>query len=160
MRHGTHFVESVSMLAYNRSMNTVIEKRSAGGIVHSEGKFLVIKAIPYDETILPKGTIEEGETPEQTAVREVLEETGYKTSITAKLGEISYEFDEDDGKRYRKTVYYYLMDLIDKDAEPTPDRQEDEDFENIWLTVDEAMLQLTHDNSKNMLQKALEILEK
>ena len=87
------------MLGYNRNMNTIIEKLSAGGIVHSDGKFLVIKAIPYDETILPKGTIEEGETPEQTAVREVLEETGYKTSITAKLGEISYEFDEDDGKR-------------------------------------------------------------
>ena len=52
------------------------------------------------------------------------------------------------------------MDLINKDAEPTPDRQEDENFENIWLTADEAMLQLTHDNSKNMLQKALEILEK
>ena len=148
------------MLGYNRNMNTIIEKLSAGGIVHSDGKFLVIKAIPYDETILPKGTIEEGETPEQTAVREVLEETGYRTSITAKLGEISYEFDENDGKHYRKTVYCYLMDLIDKDAKPTPDRQEDEDFENIWLTADEAMLQLTHDNSKNMLQKALEILEK
>ena len=148
------------MLAYNTDMNTAIEKQSAGGIVHSDGKFLVIKAIPYGETVLPKGTIEEGETPEQTAVREVLEETGYKTSITAKLGEISYEFDEDDGKRYHKTVYYYLMDLIDKDAEPIPDRQEGEDFENIWLTADEGMLQLTHDNSKDMLQKALEILEK
>ncbi len=141
-------------------MGTIIEKRSAGGIVHSDGKFLVIKAIPYNETILPKGTIEEGESPEHTAVREVLEETGYRATITAQLGEISYEFDEDDGKRYRKTVYYYLMDLVDKDAEPTPDRQEDEDFENIWLTAEEAMSQLTHDNSKNMLQKTLDILEK
>ena len=139
-------------------MHTVIEKHSAGGIVHSDGKFLVINVIPHKEIILPKGTIEAGETPEQTAVREVLEETGYKAKITAKLGEISYEFDEDDGKRYHKTVYYYLMDLIDKDAEPTPNRQEGEDFENIWLTADEAMAQLTHDNSKNMLQKALRIL--
>lgn len=142
------------------TMDTVIEKRSAGGIVHSDGRFLVIKAIPYNETILPKGTIEEGETPEQTAVREVLEETGYKTNILAQLGEISYEFDEDDGKRYRKTVYYYLMNLVDKEAKPTPNHQEDEDFENIWLTADIAMSQLTHDNSKNMLQKAVEILEK
>ena len=140
-------------------MNTVIEKHSAGGIVYSDGKFLVIKAIPYNEIILPKGTVEKGETTEQTAVREVLEETGYKAKITTTLGKVSYEFDEDDGQRYRKTVYYYLMDLIDKDAEPTPNRQEDEDFENIWLTASEAMSQLTHENSRNMLQKAIEILK-
>ena len=140
-------------------MNTVIEKYSAGGVVYSDGKFLVIKAIPYNEIILPKGTVEKGETTEQTAVREVLEETGYKAKITTTLGKVSYEFDEDDGQRYRKTVYYYLMDLIDKDAEPTPNRQEDEDVENIWLTASEAMSQLTHENSWNMLQKAIEILK-
>lgn len=146
------------VLAYNGVVNTVIEKRSAGGIVHSDGRFLVIKAVPYDEIILPKGTIEDGESSEQTAVREVLEETGYKAKITDTLGEITYEFDEEDGNRYRKTVYYYLMDLVDKDAEPVPDRQDGECFENIWLTANEAMSQLTHDTSKKMFQQALNIL--
>lgn len=52
--------------------------------------------------MFPKGTIELDETPEQAAVREILEETGHHVKIKAPLGEVSYEFDEDDGKRYKK----------------------------------------------------------
>ncbi len=136
----------------------IIIKESAGGIVHNNGKFLVINVIGHNEIILPKGTIESGETAEQTAIREVAEETGYKTKITTKLGDISYEFDEDDGKRYRKTVHHYLLELIDETAEPEPDYQEGEDFESIWLTADEAMARLTHDDSRRMLRKAIELL--
>lgn len=140
-------------------MSETIEKRSAGGIVYSDGKILAIRAIPQDEVLFPKGTIEEGETPEQTAVREVLEETGYKTKIKAPLGSITYEFDEEDGKHYRKTVYHYLLELEDPTLEPTPNRMEDEDFENVWLTPEEAVEQLTHDDSKALLAKALAILK-
>lgn len=141
-------------------MTKTIQKRSAGGIVYDgKGKFLAIKAVPYNETVFPKGTIEEGETPEQTAVREVFEETGYKAKIKTLLGEVSYEFDEDDGQHYRKTVYHFLLELVDPNAEPTPQREDDEDFENVWLTAEEAFKQLTHDDSKNMLKKAIEILK-
>lgn len=62
-----------------------VQKRSAGGIVHNNGKFLVLDALDHGQIILPKGTMERGETPEETAVREILEETGYHTKIKAPL---------------------------------------------------------------------------
>lgn len=83
----------------------IIHKKSAGGIVCcSKGKILTLNVTKYGEIVFPKGTIEPGESPEDAAVREVLEETGYHVKVRAPLGEVSYEFD-DDGKRYRKTVY-------------------------------------------------------
>lgn len=60
---------------------------------------------------------------------------------------------------YFKRDSSYRYNTSYKDAEPTPDRQEDEGFENLWLTAEEAMSQLTHNQSKELLQKALEILE-
>lgn len=82
-------------------MSETIEKQSAGGIVYADGKVLAIRAIPQNVILFPKGTIEADETPEQTTIREVFEETGYKTIIKAPLGSITYEFDEEDGKHYR-----------------------------------------------------------
>lgn len=57
---------------------------------------------------LPKGHIELGETAEQTAIREVAEETGIKGSVLAALGRIDYWF-VTDGRRVHKTVHHYLM---------------------------------------------------
>lgn len=134
-----------------------IEKRSAGGIIYCNGRFLAIRVLGEDEVVFPKGTIEVGETPEQAAVRELAEETGYHVKIVAPLGEVSYEF-EDDNKLYRKTVYHYLFELIDRNEEPKPSLEEHEDFENLWLDEREALTKLTHDNSKNILKKALVII--
>lgn len=141
--------------------NNIIHKRSAGGIVHSDGKFLTLNVTKYGEVVFPKGTIEQDETPEQAAVREILEETGYHVKIVAPLGEVSYEFDEDDGKRYRKTVYHYLFELIDKNEQPKPNREDhenEEGIENLWLTFGDAQERLTHDESKEKLQKAVSLL--
>lgn len=137
---------------------SITHKRSAGGIVHSEGKFLTLNVTKYGEVVFPKGTIESGETPEQAAVREILEETGYHVKIKAPLGEVSYEFDEDDGKRYRKTVYYYLFELVDENEQPKPNREvheNEEGIENLWLSFDDALERLAHDESKEKLQKAV-----
>src|SRR5262249_44283065 len=57
---------------------------------------------------LPKGHIEMGETAEQTAIREVAEETGIRGSVLAALGRIDYWF-VTDGRRVHKTVHHYLM---------------------------------------------------
>ena len=75
---------------------------------------------------------------------------------------MSYEFDEDDGKRYRKTVYHYLFKLVDDNEQPNPNREDhenEEGIENLWLTSNDAFTKLTHENSKSILTKALGVLE-
>ncbi len=72
---------------------------------------------------LPKGHIEMGETAEQTAIREVAEETGIQGSVLAALGSIDYWF-VTEGRRVHKTVHHYLMrflggELSDEDLEVT-----------------------------------------
>ena len=57
---------------------------------------------------LPKGHIEQGETAEQTAIREVAEETGIQGKVLAALGSIDYWF-VTEGRRVHKTVHHYLM---------------------------------------------------
>ena len=70
---------------------------------------------------LPKGHLEEGETPEDAAVREVEEETGIRGRLLAPLGTIDFWFIADN-RRIHKTVHHYLMEafageLSDEDAE-------------------------------------------
>lgn len=139
----------------------IIHKKSAGGIVYSNGKILTLNVTKYNEIVFPKGTIDPNETPESAAVREVLEETGYHVKIKAPLGEVYYEFNENDGRRYRKTVYHYLFELIDENEIPKPNREaheNEEGIENLWLSIEEAKTRLTHDANKEKLQAALEIL--
>ena len=82
---------------------------------------------------LPKGTPDPGETVEETALREVAEETGLEVRIVEPLPSIEYEFVQD-GTRIHKTVHYFLMaptggDLARHDAE----------FERVrWVPFDEA----------------------
>jgi len=134
-----------------------IRKRSAGGIVYSDGKVLVIRVRPENEIVFPKGTIEAGESPEQTAVREIQEETGYEVVIKAPICVMQYEFDEN-GKHYHKTVYQYLFEIVDKDKPPVPRRQPGEDFEGIWLSFTEAFDKLTHENNKQTLRQAIDLI--
>lgn len=140
----------------------IIHKKSAGGIVYSKGKVLTLSVTKYSEIVFPKGTIEPNETPEDAAVREVLEETGYHVKLKAPLGKVSYEFDEDDGKRYQKTVYHYLLELVDEDEVPKPNREEhenEEGIENLWLSVNDAKELLTHEDSRQKLEDALKVLD-
>lgn len=132
----------------------MIEKFTAGGVVIEDGNILTLYVPDYNEVVFPKGTIENDESPEQTAIREVLEETGYQTTIIDSLGTNTYEFEED-GKRFRKSVYYFLMKLADKNEEPSPNLQEGEAYENLWLPVEQAADRLTHQENKDLLKQAL-----
>lgn len=138
-------------------MTTHSHKSSAGGVVIHDGKVLTIKWSSRDSIEFPKGTVDEGESVEETALREVKEETGYDVKIVGSLGDVTYEFDWTDGKHYSKTVSFYAMALLNNN-EPIPDRQPGEDFENNWVTIDDAFNTLTHDDSKEILTKALKLL--
>lgn len=135
----------------------VIKKISAGGVLFHKGKYLVIKWISQRTTELPKGTIEAGETPEATCVREVLEETGYNVRVTHPLSVATFTFDWKDGKTYEKTVHYFLMERTD-DAPSIPAREEGEDFENMWLEYDEAVKLLSHKDMREAVERAHVIL--
>lgn len=50
------------------------------------------------------------------------------------------------------------MELLDKSVKPTPKREIGEDFVNLWLPTADALKLLTHQNSKDLLKKTLEII--
>lgn len=135
----------------------IIKNISAGGIIHYKGQFLTIKWLSEGTTEFPKGTIEPGETPEQACVREVLEETGYNVRVVAPLTVSNFVFDWHDDRTIEKTVHYFLLQRIDE-LEPVTNREDNEDFENTWLSADEAHSALSFDDMKAALRKAVEII--
>ena len=134
---------------------------SAGGIVvrFDDGiPSLVVGARRRDPDIftwtLPKGTPNAGETREQTALREVAEETGLEVRITDVLESIEYWFIQR-GTRIHKTVHYFLMEPIGGDLE-----RHDHEFDRVrWVRFDEAAGLLTFETERALVARAAEIVE-
>jgi 8-oxo-dGTP pyrophosphatase MutT (NUDIX family) len=104
---------------------------------------------------LPKGHIEQGETAEQTAIREVAEETGIRGSVLAALGRIDYWF-VTDGRRVHKTVHHYLMrfsggELCDEDLEVA---------EVAWVPIQELPSRLAYADERRLAEVAHELIDK
>lgn len=101
---------------------------------------------------LPKGTPEEGESVEETALREVCEETGLQVAIDAPVGSITYWFMlPRDGVRCRKVVHYYLMRATGGSTEG-----HDAEFDEVrWFPVEEALAIMQYPNEVRTMEKAL-----
>lgn len=98
---------------------------------------------------LPKGTPDAGETIEQTAVREVEEETGLHVRIIEPLPSITYDFVQD-GARIHKTVHYWLMEPVGGDF-----ARHDREFERVrWISFDEAPALLTFETERVLVGMA------
>ncbi|MBR1444806.1 MAG: NUDIX hydrolase [Firmicutes bacterium] len=89
----------------------MIEAVSCGGVVIHKGKVLLLYKNQngrYMGWVMPKGTVEEGETHSQTALREVKEETGVSAEIISYIGKTQYTF-HGTNDMVNKTVHWYLM---------------------------------------------------
>jgi 8-oxo-dGTP pyrophosphatase MutT (NUDIX family) len=102
---------------------------------------------------LPKGTPDLGETLEQTALREVTEETGLEVRIVEPVGAIQYDFVQD-RRRIHKTVHYYLMEPLGGDL-----ARHDAEFEQVrWVPFDEAPGLLTFPTERELVASVAALL--
>jgi 8-oxo-dGTP pyrophosphatase MutT (NUDIX family) len=139
-----------------------VHRISSGGVVfrptgatHEVALIRVARADGHAWT-LPKGWVERGEDLEQTAVREVREETGLRAKVLRKLGEITYEFyAKPDRSRVHKTVHVFLLECLGGDT-----AEHDDEVEEVrWFTLDEAVRTLTYKNEREMLEKAVSLIQ-
>ncbi|MQF99014.1 MAG: NUDIX domain-containing protein [SAR202 cluster bacterium] len=106
---------------------------------------------------LPKGTPDVGESNEETAIREVTEETGLHVSISHFVDSINYSFIRtSDNVLCHKTVGFYLMNAIGGSIE-----DHDAEFDQVkWVVPEEAAKMLVHENEINVVYKAMDIIGK
>lgn len=131
----------------------VERQRSAGGVVvrgDAGGGEVLLIAVAGGRWQLPKGRLEEGETPEQAAVREVAEETGVRGRVRAPLPPVDYWFSRPEA-RIHKRVDYYLLDYLDGSAD---DYDPGEVEGAAWMAWDEALARLTFDNERRVVAAA------
>ncbi len=140
-----------------------VEQISAGGAAFrhtgNEYEIAIVAVRPSGRWQLPKGIIDDGETPEQAAVREVREEAGIETEIVELIEKIEYWYygnHRGERVRFHKFVYFYLMkfasgNVADHDHEVSEAR---------WAKTNEAITMLEFKSEKAVVEKAQILLEK
>ena len=104
---------------------------------------------------LAKGTPDPGETLEETALREVREETGLEVEMQEPISSITYWFaDRENAVRYHKTVHFYLMAPVGGDVS-----LHDPEFDVVrWFSMDEALNILIYPNETTVMRQANELI--
>ena len=132
---------------------------AAGGVVmrrRNDDWEVVLAGRQSDGTwVFPKGTPDRGESIEETAEREVREETGLDVRILRPLGQTDYWFAAP-GERVHKFVHFFLMEPTGGDL-----AQHDHEFERVrWISFDEAPGTLTFETERALVERARERLAK
>ena len=129
---------------------------SAGGLVFkelaSQNDVLVCGFAEPNSWRLPKGRPDGNESPSETALREVNEETGIVTEIVGFIDSIRYSYgDQFTEKRFYKTVYFYLMRPIGGDI-----AFHDDEFDIVkWMSSKHALEFLKFEHERGILEKGL-----
>lgn len=131
----------------------MVEATSCGGVVIFRGKILLLYKNyrqKYEGWVLPKGTVEEGETHPVTALREVKEESGVEAEIIKSVGTTRYNFHTPQNE-VQKDVHWYLMMADSYYSKP----QREEYFtDSGYYKYHEAYHLLKFANEKQILEKA------
>ena len=134
---------------------------SAGGVLvrRLRGRWVFAAIRPAGKRsglwALPKGQIDAGERPEQTAVREVAEETGAQGRVAGKLGDVRYVYTWD-GERIFKVVSFYLVRYSRGRLGELPPETAHEVDEVRWLPLEEGPSLLAYGGEREMAAKAIE----
>jgi len=122
--------------------------KAAGGILQRTtprgDEVMVVYRKRHQDWTLPRGKVKDGESFQEAAVREVLEETGCSCSIGNYLGTISYS---DQG--VPKVVLFWKMTVVDEKGL----RNQEEIGEAVWLQIPAAIERLTHPQEKALLSR-------
>ncbi|MBQ4493237.1 MAG: NUDIX domain-containing protein [Elusimicrobiaceae bacterium] len=123
---------------------------SCGGVILEKNKVLLVQVKSMKGRKIwtfPKGHIEQGETPRQAALREVLEETGYKASIVKPLLKVRYAFTLK-GRYVRKVVQWYLMKKLGRIGKHDPS----EILAINWVSINKAKEMVEYPSDKRLLE--------
>ena len=128
---------------------------SAGGAVVHHSDVIVVVPVKRDAQrrrvlVLPKGHLDQGESDEAAAIREVTEETGVVAELIDKLGDVEYSY-ERRGRRRNKRVAFYLFEYRSGSLE-----DHDHEIEDArWMPLEEAARQLTYAGEREIIRRAL-----
>ena len=126
---------------------------SYGGVVVRGSDTIVITPVGKSVTGLPKGGARHGETAEETAAREVREETGITVTVGPRLGQVDYTYRRG-GRPIAKTVHFYLCWFEEGD---TADHDHEVDDAR-WMPLAEARRRLSYPGERRMIEEALSVL--
>ncbi len=139
--------------------NSVKIQTSAGGVIYRPdpgGVQVALVSVKGGKIwTLPKGKVDGRESFEETALREVSEETGLNGELAGKLGEITYWYYLPERLRCKKTVYFFLMKYVSGSTE-------DHDWEvddAAWFPIGEAIHAVSYKGDREMLEKAKKLID-
>ncbi len=124
-------------------------------IAKGKVRVLLVHRAARADVSLPKGKLDPGETPPQTAVREIEEETGLRIALGVPLGTVEYTL----GGGREKVVYYWAGEVTDAALEATTFSPNDEIAALEWLTIDKARAALSYDRDREVLDRFAELVE-
>lgn len=144
--------------------SSAVTRVSAGGVVYrlknvdhdkKSVQIALILVAPKLRWQLPKGTVDQGEAIDRTALREVREETGIEAELLGQLKRIEYWFNSFNGSeriRYHKYVYFFLMRYLSGDVTD----HDHEVVEARWFDIEQALDMLAFESEREVVQIARE----